>query len=152
MRIAFTDGEMTNLSPRFGQLLCACILDYDPQHKQGFNLRTLKLNNFRGRRWDDKGLAMAWRDALEEYDIIVTWNGRQFDVPFLNARLARWNLRPLRSPRHEDLMYTARHHMRCMGVPNSKLATIAQHLGLPVQKSELLPEHWVMAAGGHVPS
>jgi len=152
MLIGFTDGEMTNLSPKFGQLLCAGILDFDPGNKNGSNLRILTLDDYKGRRWDDKGLAKRWRDALEEYDIIVTWNGRRFDVPFLNERLARWGLRPLNSPRHEDLMYTARHHMRCMGVRDSKLKTVAQHLRLPVQKTEMLPEQWVMASGGHYPS
>lgn len=152
MRIAFFDGEMTNLSPKFGQLLCACILEYDPQRVGGFNLQTLMLDDYKVQRWDDSGLARRWRDALESYDIIVSWNGKHFDLPFLNTRLESYGMRPLRSPRHEDLMFTARRHLRCMQAENSKLDTVARKLKLPVQKTHLEPKHWVKAIGGHRPS
>lgn len=149
MRIAFTDGEMSNLSADFGQLLCACIVEYDPHHITGANLQTFTLADYDGKRWNDKGLAKAWRDALQEYDIMVTWNGIKFDVPFLNTRLRRWGLKELRSPRHKDLLYTARYKMR---LSSNRLDNVAQFLGCQVSKTPMQPEQWTMAMGGHKPS
>jgi len=152
MKIAFTDGEMTNLNPKFGQLLCACVLAYNPEDDRGGRLTTLVLDDYVTQRWDDSGLARAWRDEIEQYDIIVTWNGKHFDLPFLDARLGEYGLRPLQAPRHEDLMFTFRRHLRCMHIANSKLDTVARHLRLPVQKTPMIPQQWVKAIGGHRPS
>lgn len=162
MRIAFTDGEMSNLDANFGQLLCACVVEYRPltdaQLKAGqkpwTNLRTFTLADYKDKRWDDRGLAIEWRDALEQYDIIVTWNGVKFDVPFLNTRLrVRWNERELRAPKHKDLMYTARFKLR---MNNATLDNIAASLGVykkyGTEKTRMQPEQWTMAMGGHLPS
>jgi uncharacterized protein YprB with RNaseH-like and TPR domain len=146
---AFTDGEMSNLSADFGQLLCACVVEYAADRPTGVNLRTFALGDYDKRRWDDRSLAVAWRDALEEYDVIVTWNGIRFDLPFLNTRLRRWGLRELRSPKHRDLMFTARYKLR---LSNAKMDTVAQFLKCKVHKTPMQPEQWTMAMGGHHPS
>lgn len=157
MRIAFTDGEMSNLRADFGQLLCAAITEFNPlsarQLKAGrkpwTNTRLFQLDDYAGRRYDDRGLAIRWRDALEEYDVIVTWNGLQFDIPFLNTRLQRWKQRELRTPKHRDLMYTARYKMR---LASSSLESVATHLNLHarygVKKTRMEPERWTEALGG----
>lgn len=152
MKISFFDYEMSNLSPKFGQLLCGCMLGYDPRNPRGYNLQTFTLTDYKVRRWDDRELAKKLRDALEGCDIIVSWNGKHFDIPFLNGRLAEYQLREVNSPRHEDLMFTARRHLRCMGAKDSKLDTIAKKLRLPVQKTPMEPRDWVRAIGGHRPS
>lgn len=163
MRIAFTDGEMSNLDANFGQLLCACIVEYkaprpgsplSATNPPWTNMRTFALTNYSDKRWDDRGLAKDWRNALEDYDIIVTWNGIKFDIPFLNTRLlARWHERELRSPRHKDLMYTARFKLR---MNNATLDNVAQTLGIGskygVAKTPMRPAQWTMAMGGHRPS
>jgi len=144
MRIAFTDGEMSNLSADYGQLLCACVLEYGTN-----KLHTFRLRNYAKKRWDDRSLAKEWRDALEDYDILVTWNGVKFDIPFLNTRLRRWDERELRAPKHKDLMYTARYKLR---LSNSRLDTVARFLNCTVTKSFLDPENWTMAIGGYAPA
>jgi hypothetical protein len=149
MRIAFTDGEMSNLSADFGQLLCACIVEYCPERSTGRRLQTFLLDDYERRRWDDRSLALRWRNALEQYDLIVTYNGIQFDIPFLNTRLRRWGQRELRCPRHKDLLYTARYKLR---LSNNQLATVARFHRCTVVKTPMEPEWWTMALGGHRPS
>lgn len=158
MRIAFTDGEMSNLQADFGQLLCACVVECKAltpkQVKAGVkpwtNLRTFQLHDYRSKRWDDKGLAIDWRDALEEYDLIISWNGIKFDLPYLNTRLRRWGARELRSPKHKDLMYTARFKLR---LASASLDSVSTFLGIHdkygIAKTRMEPERWTMAMGGH---
>ena len=136
----------------FGQLLCACPIEFSSTNPVGSRLQTFRLGDYHKRRWDDKSLAVAWRDMLETYDVVVTWNGRRFDMPFLDGRLKEYGLRPVNLARHEDLMFTARHHMRCMGLKNSKLDTVAKKLRLPVQKTPMVARQWIRAIGGHEPS
>lgn len=146
MRIAFTDGEMSNLSADFGQLLCACVCEYKPSAPYYTNLRTFTLKDYEKRRWDDKSLALQWRDALEQYDIVVTWNGIKFDVPFLNTRLQRWGCKEVRVQRHKDLMYTARYKLR---LSSAKLETVSKFYNVEDEKTKMEPERWTMAMGGH---
>lgn len=161
MRIAFTDGEMTNLSADFGQLLCAGIAEYNPVTAREIakgarpwkNVRVLELPDYANRRWVDGPLAIAWRDALEEYDIIVTWNGVRFDLPFLNTRLVRYGAKEYVPRRHKDLMYTARFRLK---MTNAQQDTISKFYRVPerygVQKTPMYPEQWCKAMGGHRPS
>ena len=153
MRIAFTDGEMSNLNADFGQLLCACIVEYQPGARPWKNLRIFGLDDYTGKRWVDRGLARNWRDALQDYDVVVTWNGLKFDVPFLNTRLQRWGLKEIILSKHKDLMYTARFKMR---LHSASLESVSSHLRIHdkygIAKTKMDPERWTMALGGHRPS
>jgi DNA polymerase elongation subunit (family B) len=161
MRIAFTDGEMSNLQADFGQLLCACIVEYRPltdkQLKAGqrpwTNLRTMQLHDYAVKRWDDRSLAVEWREAIDEYDVIVTWNGIKFDIPFLNTRLRRWNETEAAPRRHKDLLYTARYKLRLASNSLDSVSTFLNvHEKYGIAKTKMEPERWTMALGGHEPS
>ena len=157
-RIGFVDGEMSNLQADFGQLLCACIVEYQPltpkQVKAGrkpwSGLRTFTLKDYKGKRWDDRSLAIDWRDAMEEYGLIVSWNGIKFDVPFLETRLRRWGLGSPSIKRHKDLLYTARYKLR---LASNSLESVSTYLDIHqkygIGKTRMEPERWTMAMGGH---
>jgi uncharacterized protein YprB with RNaseH-like and TPR domain len=55
----------------------------------------------------DKQLCVAFRDKLEQYDFIIGWSTKRFDVPFLNHRLNVHYERPLNQPNHFDLQLYA---------------------------------------------
>ncbi len=149
MRIAFTDGEMSNLSADYGQLLCAALCEYKATTPYYSNIQLFTLKDYRGKRWDDRSLALEWRNALEEYDIVVTWNGIKFDIPFLNTRLRRWGLREVRIARTKDLLYTARYKLK---LSSNSLDSVSRFLGVQARKTRLDPERWTMAMEGHEPS
>jgi len=54
---------------------------------------------------DEKKALTKLVSELEKYEVVVTWNGRGFDIPFLTTRLLSHGLdmRPLTSRRHIDL-------------------------------------------------
>jgi hypothetical protein len=161
MRTAITDGEMSNLSMDFGQLLCWGLADFQPLTEKEIkagkkpwkNLRVLELDDYQRRRWDDRGLATRVRDELSKYDLIVTWNGVRFDIPALNTRLHRWGRKEFLPKRHKDLMYTARYKLRLSNATQDNVAkfyNIEARYG--VAKTPMQPEQWTMALGGHYPS
>ncbi len=145
MRIGFFDGEMSNLSADYGQLLCGCICEYQTKKPYYTEMRTFTLANYKTKRWDDKDLALQFRDALQEYDIIVSWNGKRFDIPFINTRLEYWKEDSFAPKRHIDLLYTSRFRLK---LSNNKLDTVAKYLKAPVAKTFLDPDTWLKAMGG----
>ena len=150
MKTCFTDGEMSNLAADYGQLLCACICDYDPGEPNGVgHVWTYTLKNYGSKRWDDKSLAKEWRDHLQEYDVIVGWNSIKFDIPFLNTRLRYHGLKEVKIDHHIDLMYTAKFKLR---LSSARLDTVARYLRCADEKTYLDPAHWTRAMGGHRPS
>lgn len=146
MNVAFIDGEMSNLSADYGQMLCWCVCLYDTQKEGPGKVKTFTIGNYKHRRWDDKALVEAIRDDIQQYDLIVSWNGIKFDVPFLNTRLKYWGLKEVKVKRHKDLLYTSRYKLR---LSNNKLDTVAKYLGCKVHKTSVDPARWTMALGGH---
>lgn len=114
MQVGFFDLETTALDADFGQLLCGVIGEYDPQSPEEPGLIKYELDDFdtpEG-RCDDKGLAVTLREELSRYDLIVSYNGSRFDIPFLNTRLAAEGERGLSAKRHKDLLYVMRYKFR----------------------------------------
>lgn len=112
MRIGFWDLETSNLKADFGQLLCGVVGEYSTEWPDDPILHTLELPNFDWERWNDHELAVMIRDKLETYDLIISYNGRRFDEPFLNTRLAEVGERPVQITRHKDLLYVMRSRFR----------------------------------------
>lgn len=86
----FWDLETTGLTAIMGRLLACAFAD-------GFGrTHSFRIEDFPGRTpIDDSRLVVAVRDELEQADLWVTWNGKLFDVPFLNARLLKAGERPV---------------------------------------------------------
>ena len=111
--------------------------------------KTLRLDTkaFRGQSViDDSLLAEGIVDVLHQYNCIVTWNGKQFDVPFLNARLAKAGLPAYRPQFHLDLMYYA--GGVSMRIGSRKLVNVQKFLGLEEEKTEMKWDTWAKAATG----
>lgn len=143
------DIEATDLGANFGRLLCCSFVD----------LGSDKVETYRRDRrpWksrepaDDRKLAVAIRDRLEQADIVVGWNSILYDQPFVNARLTAYGERPLRLTKengtvHLDLMYYA--GGQSMRLPGRRLDTVAKFLHADNEKTPLTPEVWAKAAEG----
>jgi uncharacterized protein YprB with RNaseH-like and TPR domain len=138
----FWDLETTNLTAIMGRLLACAFADSFGQTK------VFRIEDYPGRSLiDDSRLAAAIRDELEKVDTWVTWNGKLFDVPFLNARLLKAGERPLRSDvKHIDLMYYSRGQFVRIG--SSKLENVSKFVNSPHRKTPIDWETWQLAALG----
>lgn len=155
MRIAAVDLETTDLKAFMGIVLCGSFQEivapgyYGNHHDTPPKPRTLRLERGRGNRFNpnpDKKLAVALRDEIESYNMIVTWNGKMFDIPFLNARLLAHGERPVHPQFHLDLMYYAGGVSNKIG--SRKLKNVQQFLKLPDEKTEIDWDVWKRAALG----
>src|SRR5438128_10674171 len=63
---------------------------------------------------EEKSLLSKLTKRLESYDVLVTWNGRSFDIPFLTTRLMKHGLdpRPILRTAHIDLADVVKSRLR----------------------------------------
>lgn len=142
-RLAFWDLETTDLGASMGRLLCCSIAD------NWGNVTTRRASDFeRTSVIDDSGLAEWIRDELERYDILVSWNGFNFDHGFLQARLLRWGKRPLARKLAIDPMWKARPSRYGSRIGGSSLKNVSSFFRLDISKSELDKETWQLAGAG----
>lgn len=149
MRIVAFDLETTDLKGLFGRVLCCSFVSIGAEPGSMGDPYTMRLD---ARPWKDKDsisdrrLVVAIRDELEKYNMVVGWNSKLFDMPFLNARLAKYGERPCRPQFHLDPMYQARGGQLRIG--SSKLVNVQKFFGLPNEKTEISWEDWQRAAQG----
>ena len=80
---------------------------------------------------DEETMLSVLEEALADIDIVVTYNGRQFDLPYLEKRRERTGLGPMR-PRYDlDLLPVVR-YCTDIGkfVPNLRQKTLEEFCGL----------------------
>jgi uncharacterized protein YprB with RNaseH-like and TPR domain len=143
--MAFWDLETSDLKPNFGRIMAGAIADNIG------DVEVFRREDYPGASVIDDGeLVLAQRDALERYDIIVTWNGLMFDHMFLDARLIKAGHRPLRRDiMRLDLMYQAR---GINGLGSARLDNVAKFLKCANQKTPLSMEVWAKAIAGDAES
>jgi len=155
MRIVSFDIETTDLKANMGIILCASFHEivppgyYSNHHDTPTRPYTIKLNI--DDPYDpnpDKELVISIRDEVEKYNAIVTWNGKMFDVPFLNARLMFHGERPVRVQFHIDAMYYAGGISNRIG--SRRLISVQQFLGISNEegKTPLTWDTWKSAMRG----
>jgi len=96
----------------------------------------------------DEQIALIARDAIEECDFLVTWNGKRFDVPFVNARLMKHGHRPIKPGMHLDAMYMARANTGGIRLRGSSLAHVSAVFQVPHRKTAMDHNVWQKAIEG----
>lgn len=139
LSIGYFDIETT--FSMWSRFLCGCVAD-------GFgNVQTISMKTHPGKNPLDDGPAVrAYAELLSQFDILVSWNGKLFDVPRINARLAYYGL-PLLYPRmHIDAMYLAKGSMFNIG--RKSLANAEGFFEASNAKTPLSPRIWDKADHG----
>lgn len=147
MRVTFWDIEATDLSAGFGRLLCCSFLDLDSDEVETFRIdkRPWKGKNM----VDDCKLAGAIRDRLHAADIVVGWNSKTYDQRFVQARLAKHRLEPLRLTKENGTMHVdAMWSSTAMKIGSKRLDNISRFFDSPNRKTPLDPDIWAAASTG----
>ena len=95
---------------------------------------------------DDRDLVNEYARALEEYDILVSWNGKLFDVPVIGGRLAYHGDAPLQPQMHIDLMYYATGQFARIG--RKSLQSVSEYFEVANKKTPLRVRQWDAAMAG----
>src|SRR5258706_5472762 len=106
MRIAAVDLETSGLEGDWGSILCASFLPITEEDNYGEVYTLTRKVRAKDPR-DDGALASKIRDEIAKYNVIVTWNGKLFDIPFLNARLLKAGKADYNPQMHLDMMWYA---------------------------------------------
>jgi uncharacterized protein YprB with RNaseH-like and TPR domain len=103
-RIVILDIETTSLEADAGTLVSAGLMS---------NVGRAEYLEAR-RTSEEKSLLVKLAKKLENYDVMVTWNGRGFDIPFLTTRSMKHGLdpRPLLRKSHIDLADVVKGRLR----------------------------------------
>lgn len=66
------------------------------------------------RTTEEKNVLVKLVERLQAFDVVVTWNGRFFDIPFLTTRLLSHSLdpRPVAMMRHVDLNEVVKNRLK----------------------------------------
>ncbi len=118
-RVCFFDIETAGLTPNTYVFLCGMMFleGDDFIFEQAF-----------ARDYDEEGGMLEYvRRKFEDFDALVTYNGRSFDIPFIKTRMAVNRINFDESFRHVDLLYFARRAYSGV-LDNCKLQTIESHL------------------------
>lgn len=151
-KIGVLDCETTALVADFGYLLVSvirnietgtydiCRLDETPSYKVLENHRKVEF----WRRVDREVLERI-RAAYENYDIILHYNGRWFDIRFLNTRLIKNELPVLPDMKQVDIYQIARYKLK---LASRKLDALKEFLEIDTETTGHQWEYWQMAANG----
>lgn len=150
LKTGFLDIETTGLTGEFGYCLCAVIKDANSGEYDVFRLdKTDQYNK-------DRGLLTTWRrididllrqfsEKMQEYKILVHYNGRNFDIKMLNTRLLKNRLPVIPPVMQLDIYQLAKHKMR---LRIKSLDSLAEFLDIGDKEKGHNWEYWQMAANG----
>ncbi len=140
LRIVVLDIETSSLEADGGIIVGAGLM---PENGRGEYLRVR-------RTADEKEILTKLVSRLEKFDVIVTWNGRSFDIPFLTTRLLSHSLdpRPVIGKRHVDLNEVVKSRLR---LTFTYLDHVCDFFGIPKKKGPMgmeVPQLYVKALEG----
>jgi uncharacterized protein YprB with RNaseH-like and TPR domain len=94
---------------------------------------------------DDKELCRELARIIELADLVVTWNGKSFDMRFLQTRMLKHRLGYLPPVPHEDGLLTARRSLKM----RRSLDNVAKFFTFKEQKSPVSFDQWLEAGLGN---
>lgn len=86
----------------------------------------VKLNPLQVKTGDDLDVVIAMVNAVNSADLIVTFNGKRFDVKLLNTRAIFWGLPPVKNVKHIDLFEQCK---RVFKFPSNSMQNVSMYLG-----------------------
>lgn len=122
--ICFLDIETTGLSSKYNEIIligALCLEDEEVYITQFF------AENIR----EELELLTAFKNFLNKFKYIITYNGTSFDLPFLKKRLAHYNINQhIDSLDHLDLLKLVRKNKKLLNLENCKLKTVEKFLNI----------------------
>lgn len=122
--ICFFDIETTGLSREFHNIYLIGILYYDLSNKNW-----ILTQFFADSRNEEKDLLIKFKESIKQFKIIVSYNGDNFDIPFVKYKMDKYNIE-MKEINSFDLYKFIRENKFLINLPNLKLKTIETFLGI----------------------
>ena len=143
-RTIFWDIECSDLNADWGSIFTiGYAIDDEP-------IQCISITDFAGwekKPWDDTRVIDAFLKVWLSEDVImeVTHFGSNFDLPYLQARMAANGQGVLPLLAHFDTYYAAKSKLK---IKSRSLKNVADHLNIRFKKTALDPKVWKRAARG----
>lgn len=130
--IGFFDIETTGLSPKINKVILSGILEFDNYG----NGKTIQL--FADEFDDEKKILSETAEILSQFDVIVTYNGKSFDIPFILERMKKYNIsNKLDTLGHLDLYRVIKSHSEIPNIlPSLKQKNIEKFMGISEKRKD----------------
>ncbi|TCO70215.1 ribonuclease H-like domain-containing protein [Marinisporobacter balticus] len=121
---AIFDIETTGLSPRFNNVILIGLLYIKNNH---IVIEQFFCNN----RKEEIQLLTSFKEKIQQFDLLIDYNGNAFDIPFLNKRFLLNSIDySIGSYKSIDLLKLIRKVQKNLSIANCKLKSIEQYLGI----------------------
>ena len=139
-RIGFLDIEASNLDADYGIMLSYCIKDGASKKIHEGAIRFEDVQKAKAGCEDKKLCQKLIKDILK-YDILVTWYGRKFDVPFIRTRsiICGVDFPSFGSLIHIDAYYFARFRLK---LSSNRLENVCRQLLGKTLKTHIQAKYW----------
>jgi len=118
------DIETTGLSPLYTEAILVGIIYYEDS-----NWKITQI--FCDKRQEEKELLVELQTYIKETHMLITYNGHAFDIPYLNKRYKHHQLDyQININMNFDLYRVIRSSKKALNLPNYKLKTIEEYLGI----------------------
>lgn len=144
VRIGFLDIETSNLKATVGIMLSWSLKLREGEVLNDWITRDEAIE----REKQDQRIVQSLMDALDQVDMVVTYYGTGFDIPFIRSRALYWGIEDCLGhgdKHHLDLYYVARNKLK---LHSNRLAVVTEFLGIE-GKTKLPPETWNQARLGY---
>lgn len=124
--ICFLDIETTGLSRKYNQIYLIGLVFYDIE-KNNWHLIQLFADNPK----EEKEILNNLNDIIPRFDLIVTYNGDSFDLPFIEYRMKYYNMENrLLDIDSFDIYREIRINSSYLELDNLRLKTVEESLGI----------------------
>lgn len=146
-KVLLWDIECTHLKPDFGTILC---IGYRWLGQKQIHVPSIMdYKGWKNDPTDDSRLLQDFLKVISQADIIVTYNGAKFDVPYLKAKLLEHDLGYLPPFKHVDLYQVVRKNVL---LSRRSLANVSRYLKLKAEKTPVEGREWKRAMSGNAAS
>lgn len=141
-RIGYLDIETSGLFANFGIMLAYCIKEEGTDKIYGRCVKPKEMKTFL-----DKHIVEDCVKDMQNFDVIITYNGTRFDFPFIRTRALK---NKVTFPKYMDLMhkdvyYMARGRLR---LHRKSMEVVSYSLNIP-GKTHVIGDKWINATIRH---
>lgn len=153
LKVGVYDIETTGLYADFGYVLTIAIKDLDTGEIKSFRLDETEWYKNKAKwndpeYWDviDIELLDKFSQEFNQYNVLITYNGKMFDNKFIDTRILRTGLPTLnKAVKHLDMVWVARQVLKTR---SKKLDAVKNFLNIDDEEDSHEWAQWRMAAAG----